>query len=120
MYVPSFARPADASSSATLSVFDGYESLAWYHFSKAWYSPIVSATPEVSSYAPPLATLLSVRVRRPAPNPKTALVEFCGLFTSPTIVGDTGEPSGCAASNTRTPGHSAPGIVTSASSESHL
>ena len=62
--------------------------------------------------------LLSVSVRRPAPKPLTALVEPVGLLTSPTIVGETGVPSGCAASSTRWPGQVAPGIVTSASSES--
>ena len=47
--MPSAARPEEASSSATFSVSAGYVPLALYHLSSAWYSPIVSATPDVSS-----------------------------------------------------------------------
>ncbi len=100
-----------------MSVFAGYVLLAEYHSSRARYSAIVIATPDVPSYAAPLLRLLVVRCRRAAPNPKTALVEFVGLLISPTIVGETGVSSGCAASSTRWPAHVAPGIVTSASSD---
>ena len=93
---------------------------AAYQRSSAWYSAIVIATPEVSSYAPPLERLLSVMWRRAAPNPLVAAVEPVGLLISPTIVGLTGARSPCAAISTREPGHPAPGIVTSASSESNL
>ena len=94
--------------------------LASYQRMTAWYSAIVIATPDVSSYAPPLERLLSVRWRRAAPNPSTVLVEPVGLLISPTIVGLTGARSPCAAISTRWPGHAAPGTVTSASSESNL
>src|SRR4051812_8664675 len=120
MYVPSLARPASASMSATLKVLEGYVWFAAYHFSSAWYSAIVMATPEVSSYAPPLDRLLCVMWRRAAPNPSVVLREPVGLLISPTIVGLTGARSPCAATRTRTPGHAAPGIVTSALSESNL
>src|SRR4051794_10191826 len=95
--VPSAALPAEASSRASFSVFDGYVPLALYQRSRAWYSPIPSTTPDVSSYAPPLPRLLSVCVRRAAPKPNTELVEFDVLLTSPTIPGDTPRPSGRAA-----------------------
>ena len=47
--MPSAARPAEASSSAIFSVFEGYVPLIEYQRSSAWYSPIVIVTPEVSS-----------------------------------------------------------------------
>src|SRR3954454_22854417 len=118
MYVPSLARPASASSSATLKVLEGYVPFASYQRITAWYSAIVIATPEVPSYAPPLERLLSVMWRRAALNPLTALVEPAGLLISPTIVGLTGVRSPCAAISTRWPGQAAPGTVTSASLES--
>src|SRR5215470_12070191 len=118
MYVPSLARPASASISATLKVLDGYVPFASYQRSSAWYSAIVIATPDVSSYAPPLERLLSVMWRRAAPNPSPWNVEPVGLLISPTIDGLMGARSPCAAISTRVPGHVAPGIVTSASSES--
>ncbi len=78
---------------------------AAYQRSTAWYSAIVIATPDVSSYAPPLERLLSVMWRRAAPNPLVAAVEPVGLLISPTIVGLTGARSPCAAISTREPGH---------------
>src|SRR3954452_8674104 len=119
MYVPSLARPASASSRATLKVLEGYVWFALYQRSSAWYSAIVIETPDVSSYAPPLLRLLSVMWRRAAPNPLLADVDPVGLLISPTMVGLTGARSPCAAISTRWPGQVAPGMVTSASSESH-
>src|SRR3954447_3290699 len=101
MYVPSLARPASASSSATLKVLEGYVPFAAYQRSRAWYSAIVSETPDVSSYAPPLLRLLSVMWRRAAPKPLLEAVEPVGLLISPTIVGLTGARSPCAAIRTR-------------------
>src|ERR1700754_2581651 len=118
MESPFLARPESASINATLKVLAGYVPFASYHFSSAWYSAIVMATPDVSSYAPPLERLLSVRWRRAAPNPSLENVEPVGLLISPTIVGLTGARSPCAAISTREPGQVTPGIVTSASSES--
>src|SRR3954454_2467924 len=100
-YVPSAAFVAEASSNASFSVFDGYVPLALYQRRSAWYSPIPRTTPDVLSYAPPLPMLLSVCVRRAAPNPNTELVEFCVLFTSPTMPGETARPSGRAPISTR-------------------